>query len=180
MSFHKCGDATEKKRKPWLRRLYVTSNRQWPLADLKLRLGIYLVTRSDKYEGAMPFRHLKVIKKILKIMRCSTGNQCSYCSIGDVCSCLGVSATILAAAFWTCWSRLIVCFGSLYKSELQKSSLEVMKAWTSISALWHNWVATTFFNTFRDKRQVWDGMEAAKFFMIQICLFETRGQRCIF
>ena len=77
MSFHNCSVATEKERKPYLPRLYSTSNRRWPLADLKLRLGIW--TRSDKYEGAMPFRHLKVIKRILKIMRCSTGSQCSSC-----------------------------------------------------------------------------------------------------
>ena len=37
---------------------------------------------------------------------------------------------------WTCWSILIVCFGSPYKSEIQKSNLEVMKACTSISAVW--------------------------------------------
>ena len=75
-------------------------------------LGIYLVTRSDKYEGAKPFRHLKVVQRILKVMRCSIGSQCSSCNTGDICSCLGVSATILAAAFWTCWSLSIVCFGS--------------------------------------------------------------------
>ena len=126
-----------KKNESQLRRLYLASNRRWPLADIKLRQGIYLVTRSGKYEGAMPFRLLKVIKRILKIMRCSTGSQCSSCNSGDICSCLGVSTTILGAAFWTCcWSRLIVCFGSPYKSELQKSSLEVMKACTSISAVW--------------------------------------------
>ena len=62
-------------------------------------LGIYLVTRSDKYEGAKPFRHLKVVQRILKVMRCSIGSQCSSCNTGDICSCLGVSATILAAAF---------------------------------------------------------------------------------
>ena len=79
MSFHNCGDTTEKERKPLLRRLYLTSKRRWPLANLKLRLGIYLVTRSDKYEGGMPFRHLKVIKRILKIIGCSVGSQCSSC-----------------------------------------------------------------------------------------------------
>ena len=62
-------------------------------------LGIYLVTRSDKYEGAKPFRHLKVIQRILKVMRCSIESQCSSCNSGDICSCLFVSATILAAAF---------------------------------------------------------------------------------
>ena len=68
-------------------------------------------------------------------MRCSIGRQCSSCNTGDICSCLGVSATILAATFWTRWSLLMVCFGSPYGGELQKSNLEVMKACTSISAV---------------------------------------------
>ena len=84
----------------------------------------------------MPFRHLKVIKRILKIIRCSKGSHCSFCNTCNMCSCLGVSAIILAAAFWTCWSRLIVFCGSPYKSELQKSSLEVMKACKNISTVW--------------------------------------------
>ena len=128
LSFQNYSVATEKGWKPYLPRLYSTSNRRWPLADLKLRLGICLVTRSDKYEGAMPFRHLKVIKRILKIMRCSTGSQCSSCNTGDICSYLGVSATILAAAFWT----LLKPLDSFFRQSIQKWITEV-QSWSNES-----------------------------------------------
>ena len=59
------------------------------LADLKLHRGIYLATRSEKYQGAKPFKHLKVIKRILQVMGSSIGNQCSYCNAGEICSWLG-------------------------------------------------------------------------------------------
>ena len=104
----------------WIKLVYC-GKRRWPLAGVKLRLGIYLLIRSDKYEGTVPFRHLKVIKRTLKIMRCSTGSQYSFCKTGDIFSCLGVSTTILAAAFWTCWSRLIVFF----RQSIQKWNTEV-------------------------------------------------------
>ena len=79
---------------------------------------------------------LKVIKRILKVMRSSIGNWCISCNTGEKCSCLSEGERILAATFWTCWSILIVCFGCPYGSEIQKSNLEVMKACTSISAVW--------------------------------------------
>ena len=69
------------------------------MADLKLCRGIYLVTRLDKYELAKPFKYSKVIKRILKVMCSSIGSQCSSRNTGEICSCLDVSATILAATF---------------------------------------------------------------------------------
>ena len=46
-----------------IRCIYQTSSRRWLLADLKLRRGRYLVTRSDKYEAPNLFKHLKVCKQ---------------------------------------------------------------------------------------------------------------------
>ena len=43
--------------------LYRTSSRRRLLADLKLRRGMYLVTKSDKYEAPNLFKHFKVCKQ---------------------------------------------------------------------------------------------------------------------
>ena len=73
----------------------------------------------------MSFRHLKVNSMILYWILNSTGNQCSCFNTGVMCSCLFVRHTSLAAEFCTLWSFCISRFGTPYKSELQKSNLEV-------------------------------------------------------
>ena len=69
----------------------------------------------------------------MKSILFSIGNQWRDFKIGLICSCLRERVTSLAAAFWTSWSFLIELLGRPYNKELQKSSLEEIKAWTRIS-----------------------------------------------
>jgi hypothetical protein len=52
-----------------------------------------------KYPGAQLFNILKVISKSLKVILYFTGNQCSSCSIGVICSLTLDLVTSLAAEF---------------------------------------------------------------------------------
>jgi len=64
-------------------------------------------------------RTLYVRTANLYVIRCWTGNQCSWCSNSLVWKRLGTCSTIRAALFWTCCSFWIVPVGAQWFTALQ-------------------------------------------------------------
>ena len=69
------------------------------LADLRFLVGLYGTISSLRYGGARLLRALKVNNNALKVIRCSTGNQCSSIRTGQMCAARGCPATRHAAQF---------------------------------------------------------------------------------
>ena len=76
-------------------------------ADLKLSAG---VINCERYCGAMSCMHLKTISSNFNLMRCSTGSQWRFFSIGVTSSLLDL-ATRQAAMFCRCCNFLMDFFG---------------------------------------------------------------------
>ena len=84
----------------------------------------------------MPFIALYIRSSILYAIHCLIGSQGNWQSTGviHVCSELWVLDTGWVAEFWTYCSLSRTDHGNPYRSALQKSSLDEIKARTSISA----------------------------------------------
>ena len=96
--------------------------------------GSYGVMRSHRYAGAVLSKHLKMSTRTLYSTRAATGSQCEARSTGVMCARLGVLVSIRAAAFWTRWILARRLCLTPTRTELQKSTLEVTKAWITISS----------------------------------------------
>ena len=64
--FHTLGAEKEKLFSPIVLKFVLISFKRNLSADLRLLVGLYNSIRSDKYDGASPFKHLKVKRAILK------------------------------------------------------------------------------------------------------------------
>jgi len=95
-SFNNFGTATENGQSILSFSLVLGTLRSSWSADLRDRLGVQGCRSSERYDGARPFRDLKV-KLILKW----TGSQWSEAKIGEMCSNFLVSVKRCAAAFCT-------------------------------------------------------------------------------
>ena len=84
------------------------------------------------YEGDKSCKALKVRIKILKFMRSLIGNQCRSFKMGVIWLNFEENVIKRAAAFCTYCSFLTAYFGRLYRRELQWSSLDEIKACTSV------------------------------------------------
>ena len=69
--------------------------------DRRLRLGLYSLTRLDKYIGAVPSMQLKQITKTLYLIRSATGSQCKCFKMGVILDDLLEFVISLAAQFCT-------------------------------------------------------------------------------
>jgi hypothetical protein len=83
-AFHNVGAETENALKPYVRRLKLVVSTRFFEDDLNVLFGSYGLTNSFKYNGAMSCKHLKVKRIILKLIRCSPGNQCNSLKIGEI------------------------------------------------------------------------------------------------
>ena len=73
-------------------------------------------------------------RRILNSILDLTGSQCSEANTGVMCSLLFVLVRTRAAAFWTSCRVFNDFLLEPDNKELQKSSRDVTKAWTSLSA----------------------------------------------
>ena len=73
--FQSVGAAIANAREP-LEDLHFGTSRRISHSDLRLRTGKWYLISSDKYDGAIPLRILKVSSAVLKEQRCTTGSQC--------------------------------------------------------------------------------------------------------
>ena len=103
------------------------------------------------YLGARFAKLLKTRRPTLKVMRSEIGSQCKLCSTGVMCWRLLVLVTRRAAEFCTICNACNSDLVEFTKIALQKSSLEVTNACTTISAAellrkgrichsWRNWL----------------------------------------
>ena len=104
--------------------------------DLRLLIGVYLTSKSDRYIGAFPFKHLDVSSKILKCILWWSGSQWRVAMMWDIlCPPLRVPVSRRAAAFCTnCKRERVALLRPTYR-ELQYSSLAVTNAWITFSKL---------------------------------------------
>ena len=119
ISFQCFGAATKKALSPYLfRRTFGTSNKCLP-ADLRFLEGLYGTISWLKYGGARLLRALKV--NTLKVIRCSTDNQCSSLRTGRMCAALGCPATRRAASGFL--SQFSIDSSFNYLNELFKNTV---------------------------------------------------------
>ena len=88
----------------------------------------------SRINGHISFVALYATTIILYAVRCLIGSHCSWGSTGVICYELRVLDTRRAALFCTDFSLSRTDCGNPYRSALQKSSLDEIKARTSISA----------------------------------------------
>ena len=87
------------------------------------------------YEGDKSCKALKVRIRILKFMLSLIGNQCRSFKMGVIWLNFEEKVIKRAAAFCTYCGFLTAYFGRLYRRELQWSSLDEIKACTSVLAV---------------------------------------------
>ena len=97
----------------------------------------YSVRRSTRYCGAVLFRHLWTMVRILKIILNFTGSQCRVQRHWVQLSYLAFHNTSFAAMFWTACNFLITTSGSLTKRTFVSSMCEItMAIVTEVKASW--------------------------------------------
>ena len=84
--------------------------------------------RSDKYEGAKPFKPLKVIKRILKLMRSCIANRMHFLWYWWEMFMFRCRRKDSGRYIWTCWSILIIVsvVHTKVKYRVQSESYESM------------------------------------------------------
>ena len=97
--FQSAGAAAAKARSPLVLFLVGRGVRRNRSADLKALTGVYASSRSERYRGARPFKHLKANKSTLKYILNLIGSQCSEARTGVMCSRRLVLVRRRAAAF---------------------------------------------------------------------------------
>ena len=91
------------------------------------------------------------MKSILQMIRCLMGSQCSSFITGAIWSNFLRLAIKRAALFCTFCNQSIMNFGPPYSSELQLSSLEVIREWTNITSciIWLDFKIGYIYMTYR-------------------------------
>ena len=85
-TFHAFGTANVNDLPPHNRELILGSTQKLSLRDLRSLEGMYLVKRSPKYPGECPFKHFKVVTRILYVIRSEIRSQCKSIKTGVMCS----------------------------------------------------------------------------------------------
>ena len=103
--------------------------------DLRSLVGEKRSGRSTMYFGAMSFIALHLRSSVLNAIRCFIGSQCNWRRTGVISSVRVLGTPGEQSSFEhtvVYWEPIVVTLA--YRRELQKSSLDEIKAWTSISA----------------------------------------------
>ena len=95
--------------------------------------GAYGFISSERYAGANPWMDLYTRRRIFKMIRDLTGNQWRDLMTGVMWSCFLVCVMSRAALCWRSCRQWMSLSGKPKSNELQLSSLEVTKEWTSCS-----------------------------------------------